>query len=126
VALPIGQVDAVPPIEVLDAYNSIANGGVFVEPKLVRGYVYADGTVKATPRAPSASLSPSVAATMNTMLQQVVSRRHRHERHHPRLQRGRQDGHRLDARARSRTSDGRATTTPASSASPPPTTRYCR
>jgi cell division protein FtsI (penicillin-binding protein 3) len=73
VALPIGQVDAIPPIEVLDAYNSIANGGVFVEPKLVRGYVYADGTVKAT--APSATrqvMSPSVAATMNTMLQQVV------------------------------------------------------
>ncbi|MGC1420203.1 MAG: penicillin-binding protein 2 [Acidimicrobiales bacterium] len=73
VALPIGQVDAIPPIEVLDAYNSIANGGVFVEPKLVRGYVYADGTVKATP--PSATrevISPSVAATMNTMLQQVV------------------------------------------------------
>jgi len=34
VALPIGQVDAVPPIQVLDAYNAIANGGVFVEPKL--------------------------------------------------------------------------------------------
>ena len=28
-----------PPIQVLDAYNTIANGGVFVEPKLVRGYV---------------------------------------------------------------------------------------
>ena len=27
-----------PPIQVLDAYNTIANGGVFVEPKLVRGY----------------------------------------------------------------------------------------
>ena len=49
VALPIGQVDAVPPIQVLDAYNAIANGGVFVEPKLVRGYVYANGAVKATP-----------------------------------------------------------------------------
>ena len=73
VALPIGQVDAIPPIEVLDAYNSIANGGVFVEPKLVRGYVYADGTVKATPPSEKREvLSPSVAATMNTMLQQVV------------------------------------------------------
>jgi cell division protein FtsI (penicillin-binding protein 3) len=73
VALPIGQVDAIPPIEVLDAYNAIANGGVFVEPKLVRGYVYDNGTVKATP--PSARrevLSPSVDATMNTMLQKVV------------------------------------------------------
>ena len=73
VALPIGQVDAVPAIQVLDAYNTVANGGVFVEPKLVRGYVYANGTVKATP--PSATrraLSPAVAATMNKMLQQVV------------------------------------------------------
>ncbi|HUY16139.1 MAG TPA: penicillin-binding protein 2 [Acidimicrobiales bacterium] len=73
VALPIGQVDAVPAIQVLDAYNAIANGGVFVEPKLVRGYVYANGTLKAT--APSAKrevLSPSVDATMVKMLEQVV------------------------------------------------------
>jgi cell division protein FtsI (penicillin-binding protein 3) len=73
VALPIGQVDAVPPIQVLDAYNTIANGGVFVEPKLVRGYVYANGAVKGT--APSASrvaLTPSVSATMVKMLEQVV------------------------------------------------------
>jgi cell division protein FtsI (penicillin-binding protein 3) len=73
VALPIGQVDAVPPIQVLDAYNTIANGGVFVEPKLVRGYVYANGSVVATP--PSVqreALSPSVDDTMNRMLEQVV------------------------------------------------------
>ncbi|MGA2431849.1 MAG: penicillin-binding protein 2, partial [Acidimicrobiales bacterium] len=73
VALPIGQVDAVPPIQVLDAYNTIANGGVFVEPQLVRGYVYANGTVKAAPRsATRQALTPSVAGTMNAMLQQVV------------------------------------------------------
>lgn len=73
VALPIGQVDAVPPIQVLDAYNAIANGGIFVEPKLVRGFVYSNGTVKAA--APSTKrevLSPTVAGTMNTMLRQVV------------------------------------------------------
>ncbi len=73
VALPIGQVDAVPAIQVLDAYNSIANNGTFVEPKLVRGYVYANGKLQATP--PSVSrpaLSYSVARTMNKMLQQVV------------------------------------------------------
>ncbi len=73
VALPIGQVDAVPPIQVLDAYNAIANGGVFVEPKLVRGYVYANGTVKATaPSAKRVALTPSVSATMVRMLEQVV------------------------------------------------------
>jgi cell division protein FtsI (penicillin-binding protein 3) len=73
VALPIGQVDAVPAIQVLDAYNAIANGGVFVEPKLVRAYVYPDGTMKATP--PSAThvvLSKPVDATMIKMLEQVV------------------------------------------------------
>lgn len=73
VALPIGQVDAVPPIQLLDAYNAIANGGVLVQPKLVRGFVYADGTVKATP--PSVqrqALPPSVDATMIKMLEQVV------------------------------------------------------
>jgi cell division protein FtsI (penicillin-binding protein 3) len=73
VALPIGQVDAVPPIQVLDAYNAIANGGVFVEPKLVRGYVYANGTVKSTPAsAEREAISPSVSATMVNMLEQVV------------------------------------------------------
>lgn len=73
VSLPIGQVDAVPAIQVLDAYNAIANGGVFVEPKLVRGYVEANGAVKATP--PSAdheALSPGVDSTMVKMLEQVV------------------------------------------------------
>jgi cell division protein FtsI (penicillin-binding protein 3) len=73
VALPIGQVDAVPAIQVLDAYNAIANGGVFVEPKLVRGYVYANGTMKATaPSVKRVVLTPSVDATMVKMLQQVV------------------------------------------------------
>jgi cell division protein FtsI (penicillin-binding protein 3) len=73
VALPIGQVDAVPPIEILDAYNAIANGGVFVEPKLVRGYVYANGAVKATaPSAKRVAVSASVSATMVKMLEQVV------------------------------------------------------
>jgi len=73
VALPIGQVDAVPPIQVLDAYNAIANGGVFVEPKLVRGYVYASGAVKGTPASPTRQvLTPSTDATMIKMLEQVV------------------------------------------------------
>jgi cell division protein FtsI (penicillin-binding protein 3) len=73
VALPIGQVDAIPPIQILDAYNTIANGGTFVEPSLVRGYVEPDGTVKAAaPSVKRQALTPAVAATMNSMLQQVV------------------------------------------------------
>ncbi len=73
VALPIGQVDAVPAIQVLDAYNTIANGGVFVEPKLVRAYVTPGGAMTATPKsATRVALSPSVDATMVKMLEQVV------------------------------------------------------
>jgi cell division protein FtsI (penicillin-binding protein 3) len=63
----------VPPIQVLDAYNTIANNGVLVEPQLVRGYVYANGTTKAAPQsATRQALTPAVAGTMNSMLQQVV------------------------------------------------------
>jgi cell division protein FtsI (penicillin-binding protein 3) len=74
VSLPIGQVDAVSPLQVLDAYNTVANGGVFVAPKLVQATVSPSGTVTRT--APSAThpvLSPSVNAELTTMLQQVVN-----------------------------------------------------
>ena len=74
VALPIGQVNAVTPLQVLDAYNSIANKGVFVQPKLIRARISSDGTLHPTP--PSAKhrvLSTSVAAQLNAMLQEVVS-----------------------------------------------------
>ncbi|HEY7931037.1 MAG TPA: penicillin-binding protein 2 [Acidimicrobiales bacterium] len=73
VALPIGQVDAVPAIQVLDAYNAIANGGVFVEPRVVRGFVYPNGSVRGTPASTTRRvLSPSVDQTMIKMLEQVV------------------------------------------------------
>jgi cell division protein FtsI (penicillin-binding protein 3) len=73
VSLPIGQVDAVSALQVLDAYNSVANGGVFVAPKLVQATVSPTGAV--TPTAPSAThevISPSVDAELVSMLQQVV------------------------------------------------------
>ncbi len=72
-AMPIGQVDAVPPIQVLDAYNAIANGGVFVEPKLVRGYVLANGAVRAAPPSKTREvITPAVSSTLTKMLEQVV------------------------------------------------------
>ncbi len=72
-ALPIGQVDAVPPIQVLDAFNAIANGGVFVPPQIVRGYVQANGKVTPAPAGPSHRVvSAAVDATLVHMLQKVV------------------------------------------------------
>ena len=74
VSLPIGQVDAVNPLQMLDAYNAVANGGVFVAPKLVRATVSPAGGVVATP--PSVThevFSPSVDAELTSMLEQVVN-----------------------------------------------------
>ncbi len=74
VSLPIGQVDAVNPLQVLDAYNTVANGGVYVAPKLIQATVSPSGTVTNT--APSAThrvLSPSVNSEVTSMLEQVVN-----------------------------------------------------
>jgi cell division protein FtsI (penicillin-binding protein 3) len=74
VSLPIGQVDAVSALQVLDAYNAVANGGTYVQPKLVQATVSPSGAV--TPAAASPThrvFSPSVDSELTTMLEQVVS-----------------------------------------------------
>jgi cell division protein FtsI (penicillin-binding protein 3) len=74
-SLPIGQVNAVTPLQVLDCYNAIANDGIFVQPRLVRGYIHPDGKIVAAP--PSRhhrAVSKDVAATLRNMLQGVVTR----------------------------------------------------
>jgi len=73
VSLPIGQVDAVNAQQVLDAYNTVANGGVFVQPKLVLATVAPDGSATATALSPTHRvLSPATDTALNEMLQQVV------------------------------------------------------
>jgi cell division protein FtsI (penicillin-binding protein 3) len=73
VSLPIGQVDAVSALQVLDAYNAVANGGVFVQPKLVQASVNQAGVATPTPASPThRAFSPAVDAELNSMLQQVV------------------------------------------------------
>jgi cell division protein FtsI (penicillin-binding protein 3) len=55
------------------AVNAVANGGVYVDPKLLRATIGADGTVRET--APSAThevISPASAATMTSMMKDVV------------------------------------------------------
>ncbi len=73
VSLPIGQVDAVSALQVLDAYNSIANGGVFVTPKLVRATVASDGAVHPTPPSRTHRVVPrAVDKELVSMFEQVV------------------------------------------------------
>ncbi len=74
VSLPIGQVDAVSALQVLDAYNAVANGGVYVAPKLVQATVSPSGTLtKTAPSATHVVFSQSVDSELSNMLQQVVN-----------------------------------------------------
>jgi cell division protein FtsI (penicillin-binding protein 3) len=74
VSLPIGQVDAVSALQVLDAYNAVANGGTFVQPSLVQATVSQDGSVHKTPPPHTHKVfSPQVDSELTTMLEQVVS-----------------------------------------------------
>jgi cell division protein FtsI (penicillin-binding protein 3) len=74
VSLPIGQVDAVSALQVLDAYNAVANGGMFVQPQLVQATIDQAGNVqKAAPSRTHRVFSSQVDAELTSMLEQVVS-----------------------------------------------------
>ena len=71
---PIGQDDAVTAQQILDAYNAVANGGVFVAPRLVRGTVSAAGAVSPTASSPAHRvISPATDAQLVSMLEGVVA-----------------------------------------------------
>ena len=73
-ALPIGQVDATTPLQVLDAYNAVANGGMFVYPSLVRGTVSSGGNVSAIkPGQVRRVMSSTTASQLTAMLHEVVA-----------------------------------------------------
>ena len=94
---PIGQDDAVTAQQILDAYNAVANGGVFIAPRLVRGTVSPSGTM--TPARPSAAhrvITPSTDAELTTMLEGVVTSGTGYRGRSRRLHGGRQDGNRPD------------------------------
>lgn len=72
-AVPIGTGVAVTPMQILDAYNSVANGGVFVQPRLVAATVYAGGIEHEMPLAATRrSLKASTIAKLVPMLEGVV------------------------------------------------------
>jgi cell division protein FtsI (penicillin-binding protein 3) len=69
----IGQGIAVTAIQMLSAYNTIANDGVYVPPRLVEGTIDAAGGFHPFPAAPTHRVvSTTVAKEMTTMLEQVV------------------------------------------------------
>ena len=71
--VPIGQGLAVTALQMLDAYNAVANGGVLVTPKLVKATVDADGRQRATPSSDRRRVvSPETAGKLTAMLTEVV------------------------------------------------------
>jgi cell division protein FtsI/penicillin-binding protein 2 len=71
---PIGQDDAVTAQQILDAYNSVANGGVYVSPRLIRATVSPSGSVTAAKASSSHRvISPAVNTQLVSMLDGVVS-----------------------------------------------------
>jgi cell division protein FtsI (penicillin-binding protein 3) len=73
-AVPIGQGVSVNALQMLQVFNTIANGGVWVQPQLVKSVVGADGTEKRAP-APRTRrvVSAETAKQMTAMMQNVVS-----------------------------------------------------
>ena len=68
-----GQGLASTPIQLISAVNAIANDGLYVAPKLVRGFVGDDGDI--SPTAPSATqevISPNTAEVMQSIMTDVV------------------------------------------------------
>lgn len=71
--IPIGQGVSVTALQAATVYATVANGGVRVTPRLVRGTLDDDGALQAAP--PSASrrvISPATAQSLSRMLEEVT------------------------------------------------------
>jgi cell division protein FtsI (penicillin-binding protein 3) len=71
--IPIGQGIAVTPLQIAAVYATIANGGLWVRPRLVRGVIDAEGTFQlAPPPDRRRVVSASTARTITSMLSYAV------------------------------------------------------
>lgn len=72
-SVPIGQGVSVTPLQMAAAYNTIANGGLYVAPKLVKATVDASGRERATPASKTRRVvSERTARAVTAMLNEVV------------------------------------------------------
>ena len=74
VTIPYGQGVAVTAVQMLGAYNALANGGVYVPPRLVSAVMEPDGTRRDAPIPEGRPIvSPATAAEVTSMLSDVVN-----------------------------------------------------
>jgi len=72
-AIPIGQGVAVSALQMLGAYNVVANDGIYIAPKLVAATDKGKGQVPTQPSAAHRVISKDTATAMRAMLAKVVS-----------------------------------------------------
>ena len=101
-SIPIGQGVAVTAMQMLAAYNVIANNGVYVAPKLVSAVEGTDGRHASAPSATRRVVSPDTARAMRAMMTEVVKSGTGTGGGGARLPGGRQDRHRPQASSRPR------------------------
>ena len=71
--VPIGTGEAVTPLQILDAYNTVANDGVYVAPRLVEATISAKGVEHEIPvGSERRALSPETVSQLLPMLEQVT------------------------------------------------------
>ncbi len=75
-SIAIGQEIGVTPLQVVRAVNSVATGGLLVEPRIVKRVVDSDGGIVLDPphAAPKRVMSEKTAALLNEILKNVVTR----------------------------------------------------
>jgi cell division protein FtsI/penicillin-binding protein 2 len=71
-SIPIGTGEAVTPLQVLDAFNTVADGGVFVTPRLVAGMIGPSGAEHVVTSSRRRILDSSTARIITPMLEGVV------------------------------------------------------
>ncbi|MBO9554077.1 MAG: penicillin-binding protein 2 [Cellulomonas sp.] len=72
-AVLFGQAVSVTAIQAVQVFATIANGGVRVQPHIIKGWTTADGTYTPSPAAPTTQVvSPETAKTVLTMMGSVV------------------------------------------------------
>jgi cell division protein FtsI (penicillin-binding protein 3) len=71
-SVPIGTGVAVTPVQILDAYNAVANSGVMVEPNIVEGTIANGKETFARPAPTHRVLQPATVAALVPMLTGVV------------------------------------------------------
>ena len=100
--LSFGQEIGVTALQMTAAVAAVANGGYLMKPTIVRQIEDSEGRVvrETRPTAVRRVLDAATADTLTDVLRGVVVTRHRPPRRHPRLLRGRQDGHRAEGRRR--------------------------